>query len=720
MFGALGRLVSRHPWYVIATWVVIAIVVVLTAPALTSTTDESEFLPDHYESIKAANLQQEAFPTATTPGAILVFERKDGAKLTDADVADVTTIGKELGPKLGEKTFVKQVATVGADGKPSVSADGQIAIGFIGLADKANGFDTQAMDDAKKMRDDLEPLTKGTDLEVKSTGAAAQSLDSQESSESTMAIVGIATVVLIVLLLAIIFRSVIICLMPIVVVTVVSLIATGLIGAANEAFDLKADSSIQVILIVVLYGIGTDYILFFLFRYRERLRQGDETRSSVVHALERAGEAIASAGGAVIVAFLALLLSSLSIFRSIGPALAIAVAVTLVAALTLVPAVVTVLGRSLFWPSKKWRKEPEAAHFGSVGKALGRRPGVFAAASGLVLAALAVFGLQFNPSFDFNSSLPKGVESTEAINTFQDHFAAGASDPVPVLVTSKDGGALDPAAADAVGAALKDAEGVDQVQGPQLSKDKATAQFSVILDHDPASDEALADVKGPIRTAVHDAAPEGTSAYVGGTPSVFADLQKAMARDYSVVFPVAALVIMLILAMLLRSLVAPWYLMLAVGLGFGATLGATVIVFQHIQGEPGLIFMLPIYIYLFVTALGTDYNILMVARLREEAREGRNPRDAAAEAVRHAGPTIAAAGVILAGTFASLMLGGNSLIVSMGFALSFGIFVAAFVMAMFFTPALTALVGHAAWWPGHGDEKREETVAPREEVAARD
>jgi RND superfamily putative drug exporter len=168
---------------------------------------------------------------------------------------------------------------------------------------------------------------------------------------------------------------------------------------------------------------------------------------------------------------------------------------------------------------------------------------------------------------------------------------------------------------------------------------------------------------------------------------------------------------MVILALLLRSLVAPWFLMASVGLGFGATLGASVIVFQHVRGEDGLIFMLPIYIYLFVVALGTDYNILMIARLREEAREGRTPRAAAAEAVKHAGPTIAAAGLILAGTFASLMLGGQSLIVSMGFALSFGILVAAFVMAMFFTPSLTALIGHAAWWPGHGDETDEEHAA---------
>ena len=153
----------------------------------------------------------------------------------------------------------------------------------------------------------------------------------------------------------------------------------------------------------------------------------------------------------------------------------------------------------------------------------------------------------------------------------------------------------------------------------------------------------------------------------------------------------------------------------SVRLRVAETHGATVLVFQTIKGDSGLIFLLPIYIYLFVVALGTDYNILMIARLREEAREGRSSRDAAAQAVRHAGPTIAAAGLILAGTFASLMLGGNALLVSMGFALSFGILVAAFVMSMFFTPALTALIGHRAWWPGHGDERPHGEAAPAEE-----
>jgi putative drug exporter of the RND superfamily len=708
VFAALGRLTSRRPWFVIAAWVVLAIAVVSLAPALTTTQEESEFLPDHYESIQAAKIQEEKFPGATTPAALIVFEREDGQALTEDDQATVNQIAEELGPKLGEDTFVQQVVTVSPDGEPNVSEDGMVQIGIVGLAEGSTGFDTQAFDDAKAMRDDIADLTEGTDLKVQTTGSVPQGLDSQESGDRALAIVGIATVVLIVGLLAIIFRSVIICLMPIVVVTIVSLVATGLIGWANEAFDLKADSSIQTILVVVLYGIGTDYILFFLFRYRERLRQGEDTRASVVHALERAGEAIASAGGAVIVAFMALVLSSLGIFQAIGPALAIAVAVTLLAALTLVPAVVTVLGRALFWPSKKWREEPKAARFAKIGESLGRRPGAFAGVSGLILAVLAVFAFSFNPSFDFNASLPDDVESTEALHTFQDHFAAGASEPVPVILQAEDG-TLDEAELDSFASALGEAEGVAQVYPAVPSEDGTAAQFSVVLDSDPVSDQALKDVKGPIRDAAHEAAPDGTEAFVGGTPGVFADLQSAMVRDYKVVFPVAALVIMLILALLLRSLVAPLYLMAAVGLSFAATLGATVIVFQGIGGDNGLIFMLPIYIYLFVTALGTDYNILMIARLREEAREGKEPRPAAAEALKHAGPTIAAAGVILAGTFASLMLSGNSLMMSMGFALSFGILIAAFVMAMFLTPGLTALIGHAAWWPGHEDQK-----APKE------
>ena len=166
-------------------------------------------------------------------------------------------------------------------------------------------------------------------------------------------------------------------------------------------------------------------------------------------------------------------------------------------------------------------------------------------------------------------------------------------------------------------------------------------------------------------------------------------------------FPTAAIIILLILGLLLRSVVAPWYLLASVVLGFGATLGASVLVFQGLGGQPGLVFLLPVYMYLFVVALGTDYNILMIARLREQAKEGMPPRQATAVAFKHAAPTIGAAGLILTGTFASLTLAGNTILSQLGFAVSAGIALAAFVMAMFFSPSLTTLIGRWAWWPGH-------------------
>lgn len=702
MFAALGRFVVRARWWVIAGWIVAAVVIAATAPALQSTQDQSEFLPKHYESVKALTVQQEAFPERGEVGAIVVFDREDGGKLSAADQAKVASIAKELN--------TEKYDNLGTAAATPASENGLVQAIFVQVKPGKNAFDPAAIEDARDLRAALEPLVKGTDLRSGVTGPAAQSLDSQESSEQALAVVSVVTLVLIVVLLALIFRSVIACLLPILTVALVGTTANGLIAMANEAFGLKADSSISVILFIVLFGIGTDYILFFLFRYREGLRLGMDGRGAVSHAVERAGEAIASAGGAVIIAFMAMVLSSLSIFRSIGPALAIAVAMAVLAALTLVPALVAVVGTKVIaWPSKKWMVEPEATRFRAIGRSVAAHPVRFAAVSAGALAVLSLVALGFNPTFNFTDSSTEQTESGQALIRFQKGQPSGAADPTTVLLRSTGGQRLDDAALKTYAADLGKADGVASAALGGRTEDVAV--FTVVLSDDPGSDAALANVKGPVRDTAHSAAPDGTEAFVGGTTSIFVDLDAAMARDYSVVFPVAAILIMVILALLLRSLVAPWYLMVSVGLGFAASLGATVLVFQNLLGQQGLIFILPIYIYLFVVALGTDYNILMVARLREEAREGLEPRPAAAKAIEHAGPTVAAAGLILAGTFASLMFAEGTFFKSMGFSFSIGIAMAAFVMALFLTPALTALIGHAAWWPGHGDR----TVEPAKE-----
>ncbi|MEV0332600.1 MMPL family transporter [Nocardia sp. NPDC050717] len=698
MFARLGRVVVHHPWKVIGLWVIAIVAVLSTAPALTATTDQSAFLPSHYESIQAMKLQEQAFPQSAAPAALIVAVRADGGPLSDTDSATVSAAAAAL-----TERNIKGVTGIQVT-PPSENRLVQVIA--VQMAKPTDASDKTQGEAVRSLREHLKEQIGDTGLKAGVTGTAAQTLDQTEQGEKGMAIIGIATIVLILVLLLVIFRSPVIALLPVLTIGAISSTVGGLIAMAAKAFDLEIDTSVNSILLVVLFGVGTDYILFLMFRYRERLRAGDDPKAAMVNAVARVGEAVTSAAAAVIIAFMALTLSSLGMFRALGPALAIAVAVALLAGLTLVPAIVSLLGTKVFWPSKAWQIEPRGARFGAIGAAMGRRPGVFAVASGGVLVALGVFAFGFNPTFDMTSGSSTDTSESVAFTTeLLKGMPAGATQPSDVLVRAESPLTDDQLAT--YRTALTGVDGVGQVGQPQLSADRMIAHLPVTLAHAPESDAALDTVAGPLRERAHQAAPAGATAAVGGLTAVFVDFEDAMNHDYRIVFPVAAVLIMLVLALLLRSLVAPWYLMASVFLGFAATLGATVLVFQQLQGEHGLIFTLPVIMYLFVVALGTDYNILMVARLREESRAGHTPREAAALAVRHTGPTIAAAGLILAGTFASMMLAGNSSLSQMGFAISVGIAIAAFVMALFFTPAVTALLGRRAWWPGHGGDDAE-------------
>jgi RND superfamily putative drug exporter len=242
----------------------------------------------------------------------------------------------------------------------------------------------------------------------------------------------------------------------------------------------------------------------------------------------------------------------------------------------------------------------------------------------------------YTPSYDLLDQLPSDTESVEAFGTLQGGFPAGALNPTQVYVHSDDGTPLTEAELAGVAGALERTDGVGSVSPPEPSADGATARIELLLADSPLSNAAMDAVRGPVRDAAHAAAPAGTTVLVGGTTSTFADLASAYNDDLRVILPVAALLIALVLGLLVRSLVAPWYLMAAVMVTFAASLGAGVLVIQVIGSASGLIFFLPILLYLFVVAIGTDYNILMVARLREEARAGATPRQAVVRAVEHA------------------------------------------------------------------------------------
>ncbi|MFD0383634.1 MMPL family transporter [Streptomyces stramineus] len=500
MFRRIGRFAVHRPWLTIGGWIIAAVALAILAPGLKSTTDETEFLPSHYESVQAGKVQEKAFPQSDTPSAIAVFQRKDGGKLTPADRQDVVKVTTGLHDK--HRKGIAKVVT----NPQSVSPNGEIALANIVAVDP-NAQDSTLPDAVKDLREDAKPLLGGTQLKMGIGGQAATNLDAQESSGDTDAMIMMATLVLIVVLLLVIFRSPLIALLPVLIIGVVFMVALGLIGTAAELGGLKADSSISAILIVVLFGVGTDYILFLLFRYREELRAGVQPKEALVNSVARVGETIASAAGAVIVAFLALLLSTMGMMRAMGPSLAISVAVTLVAALTLVPAVFSLLGTKAFWPSKAWKKLPRNRLANGLGSAVARRPALIATLSTAVLAVLAVGTFSFKAEFDTDSQLPQKLESVQAMKDLQRGFSAGQSDPAMVYVQSKNGTALDKGALNTYKTKLEGIDGVGTVSPPVINPDGSVAQYSVALKYRPTEDKAIDLAGGTLRDSAHAAAP---------------------------------------------------------------------------------------------------------------------------------------------------------------------------------------------------------------------
>jgi RND superfamily putative drug exporter len=713
MFERLGRLVVGNPWKVIAGWVLVTIAIVAFAPTLSDVTnsDQANFLPSDYESIQAGDVAKDAFGQNNQATATIVVKRQDSQVLTGGDQSSIGDLATALdGARIDH---VDQVVT----GKQFLSKNQKVQLVNVGL--QGRGDDPALVDAVKDIRTNATSALKGSDLEYAVTGQVAMQADNSDAFDTALVIVGAATIVLIIGLLLLIYRSPLAALLPIFTVGLVSTIAPGLVAWLAQAFDFQVDQSVQIVMTIVLFGVGTDYIVFLLFRYRERLRAGDDSKTALVAAVARVGEVIASAAAAIIIAFMALLLAAFGAFTSFGPGLSIAVALMATAAVTLIPAVVSLLGTKVFWPSKSWQRVPKGSMFQRLGKFTGRRPGVVAIASGgvMVVLALGMFGI--NTDYDQTGQLPSDTESARGLDYMALGFPSGALNPTSVYVKA-DSGTLDQNALTRYAQALQDVPGVGGAMpgptGAPFTTNKAgdIARIDLLLDSSPYANASLDLAGGPLRDAAHERAPDGTKAYVGGLSSVFADVRSANNRDLWVIFPVAGVLIALVLGLMLRSIVAPIYLMVAVVLGFFSTMGATVIAFQGIGDRPGVSFMLPMLVYLFVVAIGTDYNILMIARLREEAKEGHDPRTAADLAVEHGGPSVGAAGVILAGTFASMLLAGVSFLMEMGFAVSLGILLAAFVMSMFLVPSVTALLGHAAWWPGHGDRANTPPVEQRD------
>jgi RND superfamily putative drug exporter len=315
----------------------------------------------------------------------------------------------------------------------------------------------------------------------------------------------------------------------------------------------------------------------------------------------------------------------------------------------------------------------------------------------VILGGLTIAAGGYSPTYNTLSELPSSTSSQVAYNTLSSAFPPGALSPTQVYVRGSQ--KVSQSNLKNLVANLSKAEGVAQVAQPTVSSDGKAALANVILKDDPYANAALDNVKGPVRSAAHGSVQSGEQALVGGQTSTFVDVRQQLRNDTKRVFPVAGVIILLILGLLLGSVVAPPNLLVCVALAFGATLGACVVVFLDIVGYSGIDFTLPMTLYLFVVAIGTDYNILMSSRLREEFLKGASTKVSARIAITNDAPTVAAAGIILSLTFASLMLAGLDNLTELGFGVAVGILIAGFVMAPVMIPALSTIEGRGFWWP---------------------
>ena len=715
MLSHIIRFSTSRPKRIIALWTVVMLLLGSIGAGFgykVVTDDAAQFLPKGSESARAIDFARDAFGQQEgTRTVSMLVKRADGAALTAGDGAEIRSLtatttrwrvdtdSPALKSQVGDLDE-RAGRVVDAQIGPA-SADGRLQL--VALQWKGNTTDPVAQEFFRQVRDRAADTAREHDLRVGFTGGVASTADEMKSQEGTRALSQALLFGAVVVLSLLFFRGPLAAIVPLLAIYLVAAGASGLVVLAALAFGFELDVNTPQLITVVLVGIGVDYFLFLLFRLRERLRIGEDRRTAAARAAGGVGPVIASAALAVVAAFATMLLAEFGQFRVIGPAVAISVLVMLVAGVTLMPAIAAVTGRALFWPSRAWAKERADGPAARLGRRIARTPGRAALGVTALLVVLSTFAFGMTMSYDQGENSGP-TPATRTADVIAGAFSKGASDPQQVYVTSSSG-TLTAAQLEPLHERLTRVAGVSAVGQPALSPDQKAARVDVALKDGPFTKDAMQAVEGPLRDVARAAAPAGTTTLVGGTAAIYADVSDSVDRDMKLIFPVAAGLILFILIATLRSAVAPLYLLMAVVLEFAATLGAAVLVFQQLGDATGLAFVLPLVLFLFVVALGTDYNILMTARLREEMLAGKPVRTVVADAVRHVAPAVAAAGLVLATSFGTLMLESSEVAKQQGFAMAFGILLASLVVSSILVPALTALAGRRAWWP-HGSKQR--------------
>jgi len=707
---------------VLGIWIVAVAMLSPVAAKLTDETqdDTTSFLPESAESTDVVNILDEDFKSGETTQGLIVYQRDGG--LTPADQSTIARQAKELEALPDNKLPLTQPPAVPfAKGSPPELVAPDESLAYTVLTVPTNFED--AADWGNTVRDTTGEEAGG--MRILLTGDLGFSTDSEEVFSDFDTKLLLATVVLVLVLLGSIYRAVLVALTPLLVVFFAYQIAQAFIYLYAES-GATVSSNGTGILIVLMFGVGTDYCLLLVSRYREELQRIEDKHDAMQRALRRTGPTILASGLTVSLAMLTLTLADAKLTSTLGPVSAIGVFCGMVAGLTLLPALLAIFGRVGFWPRKGTViYDPE--HAGTARAGLWRRFGdrVLERPGPALAVTLGIFitgalGLtQYKVDYSTTSFFKESVDSVEGFELMEEAFPAGALAPMTVVVQD-DSGTVNEAD---VQTAVSNIEGVDGVASATptgiTSTDGSMATVSVVLEGDPYTKSGL-DVVPDIRESVSDIAP-GVTALVGGGSAIQYDFDQAIESDLKLIAPIALLVIAIILAILLRALVAPLVLIASVIVSFLCTLGISVVFIRDIVGDAGFDASIPTFAFIFLVALGIDYTIFLMARVREEARTY-GTREGMLRALSATGPVITSAGVILAGTFSVLMTLPVTYTFDLGFMVALGIILDTFIVRTIMVPAAVELIGDRIWWPSsatggsvlHEDTGEHRRVAPSE------
>jgi len=684
----------RTKYLVLALWLVLIAAAGPLSIKLTEVQNNDALmaLPRGVEANAALERARAAFPGSDRSVAVAVYARDSG--LTGADRAKVES----------DRAAFAAYADGGQAPQAIPSEDGKALLLSFPLAGDDDEH-SSAVPEIKQQLADGTPAGLQTAL----TGDAAAVDDVFAAFEGLDVALLLAAVGVIMLVLLVTYRSPSLWLVPLLSAGIASQVASAAVYLLARNGAITVDLQTQNVFTVLVLGVGTDYALLLIARYREELLRHSDRHHAMAMALRRSFPAILASAATVAIGLLCLLAAELPSTRGLGPVAAIGIAAALVAMTTLLPALLVLCGRWLFWPFVPRYSPSAASHdvagdhgfWGTLARGVGRRPRPVWIGTAVALVVLTLGIGNLSIGLPNSETFTTEVGSVVGQRLIERHYPGDASSPADILAAAK--------TADQVTAAARTVDGVVEVGAPQPSADGRWVRIQAVLA-DPADSRAAEDTVDRLRDAVH--AIPGSEALVGGTTAATLDTERVANRDDRVVMPLILAVVLLILIVLLRALVAPLLLLASVVLSFAAALGVAGLIFQAI-GHPKLYFGTPLSAFMFLVALGVDYTIFLMTRAREEAG-ALGHRRGVLHALTVTGGVITSAGLVLAATFAALSVLPLVPSVQLGILVGVGVLLDTLIVRSLLVPALTVDIGPAVWWPSRST-REELPAAPARE-----